>query len=181
MPGQKKTPKGPNPDHGLFPNREGQPVRACPVEVIGVQPSRTQVKRRKAISKEGELAPGSNALFPWVPGESNGDGMVAKSVDLTLGALSGPTKVVGRTTQEGKPTTRQSNENRAVPKGGRKPAPTWEIKPPDLGKVVPVNEQAIQRVPPVGVRDLNLSVRYVHGVREVDSWRRALQNRRCGS
>jgi len=42
-------------------------------------------------------------------------------------------------------------------------------------------ERSINRVPPVGVRDLNLSVRYVHEVREVDSWRRALQNRRCGS
>jgi len=41
--------------------------------------------------------------------------------------------------------------------------------------------KVMDRVPPVGVRDLNLSVRYVHEVREVDSWRRALQNRRCGS
>jgi len=44
-----------------------------------------------------------------------------------------------------------------------------------------VAQAVVKRVPPVGVRDLNLSVRYVHGVREVDSWRRALQNRRCGS
>ena len=37
------------------------------------------------------------------------------------------------------------------------------------------------RVPPVGVRDLIDGVRYVHEVQEVDSWGRALQNRRRGS
>jgi len=49
-------------DHSRF--REGRPARACLVEVIGVQPSRTKVKRRKAISERGELALSSNALFP---------------------------------------------------------------------------------------------------------------------
>jgi hypothetical protein len=39
----------------------------------------------------------------------------------------------------------------------------------------------ILRVPPVGVRDLIDGVRYVHEVQEVDSWGRALQNRRRGS
>jgi len=38
-----------------------------------------------------------------------------------------------------------------------------------------------ERVPPVGVRDLIDGVRYVHEVQEVDSWGRALQNRRRGS
>jgi group II intron reverse transcriptase/maturase len=38
----------------------------------------------------------------------------------------------------------QSNEDRAVPKGRRKSVPAWEIKPPCLGKAVPVNEQWIQ-------------------------------------
>jgi len=50
-----------------------------------------------------------------------------------------------------------------------------------LVRRVDTRDWSDDRVPPVGVRDLNLSVRYVHEVREVDSWRRALQNRRCGS
>ena len=79
------------------------------MEVIGVHRSRTKVKRRKAFSEGGELAHGSNALFPWVLRESIGDEMDAKSVDLTRGALPGFAKAVGRTTQEGKPTARQSN------------------------------------------------------------------------
>ena len=129
--------------------QEGRPARACLVEVIGVQPSRTEVKRRKAISGRGELALSSNALFPLALRESIDDGMDAKSVDLTRGALPGSARAVGRTTREGKPTARQSNENRAVPKGRRKSVRVREVKPhrrtaPVLGKTVPVNEQAIQ-------------------------------------
>ena len=119
-------------------------MRACLVEVIGVQPSRTKVKRRKAFSERGELARSSNALFPLALGESIGDEMGAKSVDLTRGALPGSAKAVGRTTQEGKPTARQSNENRAVPNDRRKAVSPKEVKHPGIGKVVPVNEQAIQ-------------------------------------
>ena len=128
--------------------REGRPARACLVEVIGVQPSRTTVKRRKASSELGELAGSSNALFPLAIREGIGDGMAAKSVDLTRGALPGSERSVGRTTREGKPTARQSNENRAVPNGRRKPVPIREVKPPGLGKAVPVNEQAIQPILP---------------------------------
>jgi len=42
-------------------------------------------------------------------------------------------------------------------------------------------QDLVHRVPPVGVRDLIDGVRYVHEVQEVDSWGRALQNRRRGS
>jgi len=129
-------------------SREGRPARACLVEVIGVQPFRTKVKRRKASSGMGKLSRSSNALFPLAPREGIGDGMVAKSVDITRGALPGSERSVGRTTKEGKPTARQSNENRAVPNGRRKPVPTREIKPLGLGKTVPVNEQAIQPILP---------------------------------
>ena len=128
--------------------REGRPVRACLVEVIGVYRSRTKVKRRKAFSEGGELASSSNALFPWVLRESSGDEMGTKSVDLTRGALPGSAKAVGRTTREGKPTARQSNENRALPNGRRKAVSPREVKHPGIGKVVPVNEQAIQLVMP---------------------------------
>ena len=128
--------------------REGRPVRACLVEVIGVQPSRTKVKRRKAFSERGELARSSNALFPLALRESIGDEMDAKSVDLTRGVLPGSAKAVGRTTQEGKPTARQSNENRAVPNDRRKAVSPREVKHPGIGKVVPVNERAIQLVLP---------------------------------
>ena len=114
------------------------------MEVIGVCRSRTKVKRRKAFSGSGELARSSNALFPLALGESSGDEMDTKSGDLTLGDLQGPERSVGRTTREGKPTARQSNENRAVPKGPRKLASAQEIKPLGLGKAVPVYEQAIQ-------------------------------------
>ena len=124
--------------------REGRPARAGLVEVVGVCRSRTQVKCRKALSDRGKLANSSHALFPLALGESIGDEMDTKSVDLTLGALPGPERSVGRTTREGKPTAQQSNENRAVPKGRRKSVPTREIKPAGLGKAVPVNEQAIQ-------------------------------------
>ena len=133
--------------------REGRPARACLVEVIGVQPSRTKVKRRKAVAERGELADSSNALFPLDLRDSSGDEMDAKSVDLTRGALPGSERSVGRTTREGKPTTRQSNENRAVPNGRRKSVPTWEIKPLGLGKTVPVNEQAIQLALPFDTAD----------------------------
>lgn len=141
---RKKIRKDPKAEQRQSGSREGRPARACLVEVIGVQPSRTKVKRRKAISEGGELASSSNALFPLALRESIGDEMDAKSVDLTRGALPGSAKAVGRTTKEGKPTARQSNENRAVPNGRRKSVPTREIKPPGLGKAVPVNEQAIQ-------------------------------------
>jgi RNA-directed DNA polymerase len=134
--------------------REGRPVRACPVEVVGGCPSRTKVKRRKAFSGRGELAFSSNALFPLALRESSGDEMAIKSVDLTRGALSGSAQAVGRTTREGKPTARQSNENRAVPNGRRKSAPTREIKPLGLGKTVPVNEQAIQLALPFDTAEM---------------------------
>jgi len=145
----KKLRKDAKAGQGQSRIREGRPARACPVEVIGVQPFRTKVKRRKAFSEGGELAPSSNALFPLALRDGSGDGMVAKSVDLTRGALPGSAQAVGRTTREGKPTARQSNENRAVPNDRRKSVPTREIKPQrrsalGLGKAVPVNEQAIQ-------------------------------------
>ena len=133
--------------------REGRPARACPEEVIGVSHSRTQVKRRKAFSEGGALAGSSNAPYPWVLGESSGDEGVTKSVDLTRGALPGSARAVGRTTREGKPTARQSNENRAVPNGRRKSVPTREVKRPSLGKAVPVNEQAIQLALPFDPAD----------------------------
>ena len=41
--------------------------------------------------------------------------------------------------------------------------------------------RVFEGVPPAGVRDLILSVRYVHEVQEVDSWGRAFQKRRSGS
>jgi len=147
----RKDPKAEQRHSGL---REGRPVRACLVEVIGVQPSRTKVKRRKAFSEGGELAVSSNALFPLALRESIGDEMDAKSVDLTRGALPGSTRVVGCTTREGKPTARQSNENRAVPNGRRKSVPTREIKPLGLGKAVPVNEQAVQLALPFDPAEL---------------------------
>jgi len=163
MPGQKRKPKGPNPEHGLIPSREGRPARACLVEVIGVQPFRTKVKRRKAFSGLGELTPSSNALFPSALREGIDDGMAAKSVDLTLGALPGSERSVGRTTREGKPTARQSNENRAVPKGRRKPVPNRESKPLALGKVVPVNEQAIQLALPFDTAEVCAQAETVAG------------------
>jgi len=132
--------------------REGRPARACLVEVIGVHRSRTKVKRRKAFSERGELAHSSNALFPLALREGSGDEMDAKSVDLTRGALPGSAKAVGRTTQEGKPTARQSNENRAVPNGRRKAVSPREIKllrrsDPGIGKVVPVPTTRPSRAP----------------------------------
>jgi RNA-directed DNA polymerase len=163
MAGQKRKLKVPNPKHGLLPSREGRPARACLVEVIGVQPFRTKVKRRKAFSGLGELASSSNALFPSALRESIDDGMAAKSVDLTLGALPGSERSVGRTTREGKPTARQSNENRAVPKGRRKPVPSWESKPPVLGKAVPVNEQAIQLALPFDTAEVCAQAETVAG------------------
>ena len=144
--------------------REGRPARACLVEVIGVQPSRTKVKRRKAFSEGGELASSSNALFPLALRESSGDEMAAKSVDLTRGALPGSAQAVGRTTREGKPTARQSNENRAVPKGRRKSVSLREIKPPVLGKAVPVNEQAIQLALPFDTAEESAQAGYVADV-----------------
>jgi retron-type reverse transcriptase len=134
------------------------------VEVIGVQPSRTKAKRRKAFSERGELALSSNALFALALRESIGDEMDAKSVDLTRGALLGSAQAVGRTTREGKPTARQSNENRAVPNGRRKPVPTREIKPLGLGKAVPVNEQAIQLALPFDTAEESAQAEYVAGL-----------------
>ena len=144
-------------------NREGRPARACLVEVIGVHPFRTQVKRRKAFHERGELASSSNALFPLALMESSGDEMAAKSESLTLGALQGSEQSVGRTTREGKPRARQSNENRAVPKGRRKSDPTREIKPPGLGKAVPVYEQAIQLALPFDTAEDSAQAEYVAG------------------
>lgn len=146
--------------------REGRPARACLVEVIGVQPSRTKVKRRKAFSEGGELALSSNALFPLALRESIGDEVAAKSADLTRGALPGSAQAVGRTTQGGKPTARQSNENRAVPNGRRKPVPTREsephwLAPLGLGKAVPVNEQAIQLALPFDTAEESAPADYV--------------------
>jgi hypothetical protein len=53
------------------------------VEVVGVQPSRTKVKRRKARRQLwGEPAGRSKAPYPLAP-EGSGDEMVAKSMNLT--------------------------------------------------------------------------------------------------
>jgi len=124
------------------------------MEVVGGCPSRTKVKRCKAFSGRGELASSSNALFPLALRESIGDEMAIKSVDLTRGALPGSAQAVGRTTREGKPTARQSNENRAVPNDRRKSVPAQEIKPLGLGKTVPVNEQAIQLALPFDTAEM---------------------------
>ena len=145
----------------LDPIREGRPARACPVEVIGVYRSRTKVKRRKAASESGKLARSSNALFPLALGEGIGDEMDTKSGDLTLGALQGSEKSVGRTTREGKPTARQRNENRAVLKSPRKLAPPRGIKPPGIGKAVPVNEQAIQLALPFDTAEVSAKAEIV--------------------
>ena len=136
-------------------------MRACPMEVVGGCPSRTKVKRRKAFSEGGELANSSNALFPLALREGSDDEMDAKSVDLTRGALPGSARAVGRTTKAGKPTARQSNENRAVPNGRRKSVSAREIKPPSLGKTVPVNEQAIQLALPFDTAEESAQVDYV--------------------
>ena len=159
----KRTRKDAKAQPRLVPNREGRPARACLVEVIGVHPSRTKVKRRKAFHGTGELASSSNALFPLALMESSGDEMDTKSVSLTLGALQGSEQSVGRTTREGKLMARQSNENRAVPKGPRKSAPTREIKPLGLGKAVPVYEQAIQLALPFDTADDPAQAGYVAG------------------
>jgi len=157
--GKEEVLKGKRIDHDATAGRhvaiiqEGRPARACLVEVIGVQPSRTNVKRRKALSERGKLAGSSEALFPLALGEGSDDGMDAKSVDLTRGAVPGSAQAVGRTTREGKPTARQSNENRAVPNGWRKSVPIQGVKAWDLGKAVPVNEQAIQLALPFDPAD----------------------------
>jgi group II intron reverse transcriptase/maturase len=84
-------------------------------------------------------------------------------VDLTRGALPGSARAVGRTTREGRSTARQSNENRTVPNGRRKPVPTREVKHPSLGKAVPVNEQAIQLALPFETAEESAQADYVAG------------------
>ena len=91
-----------------------------------------------------ELAGSSKVLYPLVSERVEATGWSRESVGLTRGAVQGSEKSVGRTTQEGNPTTLQSNENCAVPNGRRKAISPREIKHPWLGKAVPVNEQAIQ-------------------------------------
>ncbi len=76
----------------------GPPARAGLEEAIGVNASRTRVKRRKAWV-EGELAPGSEAQFLLVSAWSNGDGMRSMSVILTPRDLLGSSLLVGRKTK----------------------------------------------------------------------------------
>jgi len=63
-------------------------VKGRLVEAIGVQPDRTQVKRRKAW-RAGEPAGSGEARNPSGSPLSIGDEAVAKSVDLIRGVLSG--------------------------------------------------------------------------------------------
>jgi group II intron reverse transcriptase/maturase len=58
---------------------------------------------------------------------------------------------------------RQNNENCAVPKGPRKMAPSWEIKPLGLGKAVPVYEQAIQPALPFDTAEVSAQADPVAG------------------
>jgi len=90
---QTRGPDGGNPP----PTRQGRgamgkewrrPVRARLVEVIGVRPYQVKTKRREALWR-GKPAPSGKARSPSGLHECMGDEMVAKSVGLTRGGLSG--------------------------------------------------------------------------------------------
>jgi hypothetical protein len=63
------------------------------VEAVGARPFRAKAKRRKA-ARAGELAPNSEAQNPFVARGGIGDGMAAKSVNLTRGAVPGSAAAV---------------------------------------------------------------------------------------
>lgn len=114
-------------------SREVSPAKEGLVEAVGVQPSRTQVKRRKAQSA-GKSALSDEARYlsgPMVYWRRDGCEVQAFYPGRSAGFRRKP---VGLRTQGQWSKTQQKSDHRVVPEGSRKGLRTWEIKRPGEGR-----------------------------------------------